>query len=61
MLETVMPRCWPGGSEVVVASRPPSATAWMASSAPPGAALAAATGPWLAVIAWTCPGKSELW
>src|SRR6185437_3311951 len=37
-----MPRCPPGGSEVMVARRPPSATARIAVAAPPGAALAAA-------------------
>ena len=34
-----------GGSEVMVASRPPSATARIAVAAPPGAVLAAAATP----------------
>ena len=56
-----MPRCSPGGSEVMVASRPPSATASIALAAPPGAALAAASTPRFAVIARTCAGQSWSW
>ena len=56
-----MPRCWLGGSEVMVARRPPSATARIALAAPPGAALAAAATPWRPVIARTWSGQSWSW
>src|SRR5262249_5527593 len=42
----LMPRCWLGGSAVMVASRPSSATARIALAAPPRAALTAAATPW---------------
>jgi NADPH:quinone reductase-like Zn-dependent oxidoreductase len=41
----VMPRCWLGGCEVMVASRPPSATARIALAAPLRAAFTAAATP----------------
>ena len=56
-----MPRCWLGGSEVMVASRPPSATASSALAAPAGAALAAAATPWPLVSARTWVGQSWSW
>jgi hypothetical protein len=43
---------------VMVARRPPSATARIALTAPPGAALAAAAAPWPSVTARTCSGQS---
>jgi hypothetical protein len=49
-----MPRCGLGGSGVMVASLPPSATVRIARAAPPRAALTAAATPWRPVIARTC-------
>ena len=56
-----VPRCWLGGSGVMVASRPPSATARIALAAPPRAALTTAATPWPPVIVRTCSGHSWSW
>ena len=53
-----MPRSASGGSDVIVASRPPFVTAPSARAAPPGAALAARSTPRPPVSARTWPGQS---